>query len=251
MYISVLFLIMLIFPTFLNGYFKSNSIRLNRLSKMFSTSTIHPLQSIYNNWKDGQSLTLSENQIISSPEFSSTLELINNLTIKDLDLTPHYLNTLQQAECLTILEHPAIEISAFLLPKDMALPLHDHPNMIVCSKILFGKARIKSYSLGDTQFEENSDITKIQTNFDKIKSGECTSWYLTPTKGNFHEIIPLTTTVLFDVFLPPYNDIDRNCSFYRLIQDNSDSNSIIKLNARECEMVDLPWRVPYIGYKPF
>jgi hypothetical protein len=42
-------------------------------------------------------------------------------------------------------EHPYYTMGIFFLPKYSLMPIHDHKNMLVLTKVLCGKAEIKSY----------------------------------------------------------------------------------------------------------
>ena len=41
--------------------------------------------------------------------------------------------------------HPYYSVGIFILPKFSRMPIHDHKNMLVYTKLLCGKAEIKSY----------------------------------------------------------------------------------------------------------
>ncbi len=41
--------------------------------------------------------------------------------------------------------HPYYSVGVFILPKSTKMPIHDHRNMLVFTKLLCGKAEIKSY----------------------------------------------------------------------------------------------------------
>ncbi len=57
----------------------------------------------------------------------------------------HFCN-LKDIGYINILDgHPFYSVGVFLIPKGIHMPLHDHQNMIVFSKIISGRAEMKSY----------------------------------------------------------------------------------------------------------
>ena len=42
-------------------------------------------------------------------------------------------------------DHPYYTMGIFILPKMAKMPIHDHRNMLVFTKLLCGKAEVKSY----------------------------------------------------------------------------------------------------------
>jgi cysteamine dioxygenase len=50
----------------------------------------------------------------------------------------------------TIIQSPHAELAVFFVPKNEAIPLHDHPGMHVFSKVLFGKVHMLSYDWADS-----------------------------------------------------------------------------------------------------
>jgi hypothetical protein len=91
---------------------------------------------------------------------------------------------------------------------------------------------------------------KAHLEFDTEKKSMDSSWMLTPTDGNFHEILALQDSVMLDVLLPPYHDHDRPCKFYQSKREQSNyflrpvSSNYIATRLR------LPINVPYEGYQP-
>lgn len=180
------------------------------------------------------------NQIIDA------LNLMNEVTLSDLDLDNSYIEKLKVGQAITILETNLFDITAFLLPKGFVLPLHDHPSMAVCTKMIKGSARIRSFSRNHT-IDESSFQARLD--FNSIKSEESESWFLTPSGGNFHQILPLTPCVMLDILLPPYNEDDRPCTFYSAKSESPDGKTWILSQLSE-QCVNLPRNIPYHGFKP-
>src|SRR5690554_2223805 len=74
------------------------------------------------------------------------MKILESVTLEDIGLSEEYVNDLREPECMSIAETDKFEIAAFLLPKGYVLPLHDHPHMVVCSKMLAGSVNLKCFS---------------------------------------------------------------------------------------------------------
>ena len=154
------------------------------------------------------------------PEIQYALHLMNQVTLEDLGLTEAYLATITYGQCMTIAQEPdKFEIAAFILPRGFALQLHDHPEMTVCTKLLQGSIRIRSFS-GKLR-NEIGDVTSATLYVDMNKTHQDDAWLLTPSHGNFHEIYPTTDCVMLDILLPPYDDPIRPCKFYKAVRKST------------------------------
>jgi hypothetical protein len=94
-----------------------------------------------------------------------------------------------------------------VVPKGNVIPLHDHPGMLVASKLLHGELELVS-------FEEShgglySARSSIKTELDE-------PWYITPTNNNLHQFRAIKTCVILDLLMPPYNGNEgRTCTYYK------------------------------------
>lgn len=52
-----------------------------------------------------------------------------------------------------IYQEANLRVSIFFVPKGCRIPIHDHPNMFVISKVLSGKMNYFEYSLNDKSFQ--------------------------------------------------------------------------------------------------
>lgn len=98
-------------------------------------------------------------------------------------------------------------LGIFLIPKHHRIPLHDHPGMLVISKLLVGTLHVKSYSKGPPGTAMRRE---------GLLSGDKFAALITyPEEGNLHEFTALESCAIFDVLLPPYNPQDgRHCQYY-------------------------------------
>ena len=137
----------------------------------------------------------------------------------------------------------------FVFPPFSKIPLHDHPGMCVLSRVLYGSLERLSLDLPKdrevTDSRSNSTHKGIFNSFDShcrmswrnlascqgtrafkkrvdyLEAPDCTVLY--PFEGNLHEFHagPHGAAVL-DVLFPPYEDHDRDCTFYHVVDDIAD-----------------------------
>lgn len=136
-------------------------------------------------------------------------------------------------------------IGIFVFPPHAAMPLHDHPDMVVLSRILYGQVEKKSLDLerpapatrtswlgnmflrGGSSFRGGSSKgipsnarKAFKTANEFLQAPAVTMLY--PYEGNLHSFVagPNGAAVL-DVLLPPYGDA-RDCTFYHTQEDGDD-----------------------------
>lgn len=144
----------------------------------------------------------------------------------------------------------------FVFPPHGRIPLHDHPEMCVLSRVLYGdldrlsldlvrdedvppapeisssvaasfvKSAWKSCGFGGMKGTHASMFPKgtkraFRNRVDHLVAPQCTALY--PYEGNLHEFVagPHGAAVL-DVLLPPYSGQEgRDCTFYHIREDDS------------------------------
>lgn len=139
-------------------------------------------------------------------------------------------------------------IGIFVFSPYARIPLHDHPDMCVLSRVLYGDLQRLSLDLASEEDQSMSDGDKRRSNwlggffnrFDsfrhKLPKGSKTAFknqvdhlqapdvaILYPYEGNLHEFVagPYGAAVL-DVLLPPYDNLqNRDCTFYEIHELNS------------------------------
>ena len=93
--------------------------------------------------QDGNGATLDQNKGLSVPPIHDRI-------------TPYHRNshdnTVRYLHCKEIHDHFSMGI--FVFPPGASIPLHDHPSMVVISRVLYGELHVKSYSVVSTIFEE-------------------------------------------------------------------------------------------------
>ncbi|XP_061371697.1 plant cysteine oxidase 2-like [Gastrolobium bilobum] len=128
----------------------------------------------------------------------------------------------QRVTYTTMYKSDNFSLCIFFLPAKGVIPLHNHPEMTVFSKLLLGKMHIKSYDWVDPEISHNLLQQPSQLRLAKLKANNvftapCDTSVLYPkTGGNIHEFTAITPCAVLDVIGPPYSKKDgRDCSYYR------------------------------------
>jgi len=122
----------------------------------------------------------------------------------------------------------------------------------VCSKLIYGSLRVKSFSpvqVKEPSDEPNTVIASLDT--DDIKSTADNPWLLTPIVGNVHEFEAQSNCVIFELLLPPY-DVS-GCKFFseEIVQLDESQNRYKLTEIPECAVTaGLPTVTSYFGYTP-
>ncbi|XP_058736305.1 plant cysteine oxidase 2-like [Vicia villosa] len=122
---------------------------------------------------------------------------------------------------LHIFECEKFSMGIFCLPPSAVIPLHNHPEMTVFSKLLFGTMHIKSYdwavNLPADVSQKTSEKRLAKVKVDADFTAPCDPSILYPNDGgNMHCFTAVTACAVLDVLGPPYSDPDgRHCSYYQ------------------------------------
>lgn len=142
-------------------------------------------------------------------------------------------------------------IGIFVFPPNAGIPLHDHPDMCVLSRVLYGEVTKTSLDLvrqpdyesappsrgswlSNMLWSSNSSLRSttcsnpnarraLKTETEVLRAPAITMLY--PYEGNVHEFVagPHGAAVL-DVLLPPYDGYERDCTFYTIEEDRSNGD---------------------------
>ncbi len=126
------------------------------------------------------------------------------------------------------------EVGVFVLPPGAAIPLHDHPQMSVFSRLLDGTVRVQGY---DWVAASVPGRARLSVDTEK-RSGDV--WCLSPEEGgNVHTITAGPNgAAMLDVISPPYDERNgRPCTYWRL-QSGATGDVILE----ECPQSGLPVR---------
>ena len=190
-----------------------------------------------------------------SLQLSSCLKIMNDITLDHVNLDRNYIQSLKQSQCMTIMETLYFEISIFIIPRGFQLPLHDHPDMAVFSKLLTGELALRSFSK-KSRFDESQKLLEDSTipvnlELDCIRTVCDKPWLLSPTVGNYHEISAISDCVMLDILLPPYSEPDRPCNFYQAVDTDGRKGWVLKeIEDMSYIRSNLPFNVQYKGFRP-
>ena len=111
---------------------------------------------------------------------------------------------------LGIVENDEYAIAGFLLKPGAKIPLHDHPNMTVLSRVVRGSLRVTSFDVGADGKARRS--ISLMTSADGPAA-------LFPSVNNVHEFqAGAGGAVVLDVIVPPYDeDAGRACHYFEAV----------------------------------
>ncbi|KAI3993861.1 hypothetical protein MKX01_002874 [Papaver californicum] len=163
--------------------------------------------------------------IPNSLQVQNLSDILNNMNPEDLGLSTDLLlfksggvaTGTPSITYTTICKTQNFSMCLFFLPPSAVIPLHNHPEMTVFSKLLLGSMHIKSYDWVDSGSPSSSQLRLAKLKADKVFTAPCNTSVLYPTSGgNIHAFTALTPCALLDVIGPPYSKEDgRDCSYYR------------------------------------
>ncbi|GLJ46923.1 hypothetical protein SUGI_0990200 [Cryptomeria japonica] len=165
---------------------------------------------------------------------------------------------------ILIHECSTFSIGIFCLPSSAVIPLHDHAQMTVFSKILCGSMHIKAYDWLTPQpqlsFKHHFplDLKLAALKVDGDFRAPCETSVLYPTSGgNIHSFTALTSCAVLDVLSPPYSGepsyyIEYPCPDLPGNVEDRDSEEYVWLEQREkpksfC-LIPHPYRGPRIDF---
>ncbi|GLT36138.1 hypothetical protein SLA2020_105400 [Shorea laevis] len=175
--------------------------------------------------------------IVPSPENIERLQtVLDEIEPKDVGLTPDMPDFRAVGTGRTppityqhIFECEKFSMGIFCLPPSGVIPLHDHPEMTVFSKLLCGTMHIKSYDwvgdgpcnasavMGSSQAQsEQPEVRLAKVKVDSNFTAPCKTSILFPADGgNMHCFTAVTACAVLDVLGPPYNEFGgRPCTYY-------------------------------------
>lgn len=110
------------------------------------------------------------------------------------------------------------------------MPLHDHPNMCVFFRMMFGKLSYRSYDKLDDKYrynkfslDEHTELIEKKKRIgvklvNKTVLSGSQFMVVKPSKNNLHEFVAEENTAFFDICLPNYTaDSLRRITYYKSI----------------------------------
>jgi hypothetical protein len=147
-----------------------------------------------------------------SPEVARAMSAMDLLTLEDIGLTASRVADANISQCFEICSSEAFQLAVFIVPAGGKLHLHDHPEMCVMSKLITGEMQLTSYTRA-TSADPNSVDIPVGPGSVEVMRYPVLPWSLSADNNNFHELVALTPTVVFEALVCPYSD-DRPCTYY-------------------------------------
>lgn len=130
-----------------------------------------------------------------------------------------------KSSCITYLhiyEDEDLTMGIFCFPPNATIPLHNHPEMTVVSRLLFGTLRVKSFDWAEDGPEpgvSTGAVAKLVS--DDTLSAPSEPFVLYPDEGNIHSFTAKTPCAVLDVLSPPYApEFGRDCTYYEELELN-------------------------------
>lgn len=177
---------------------------------------------------------------LADPTTARILSHLDRLQAQDLGVSSADVKRLRGRSGIgyqEVYSGPEMTLCIFLLRAGASIPLHDHPNMYVFCRLLFGRLRVVSYdpekSPSDGVAEASADKQAADARYrrlfetypqrscfasfrgDEVLGPEPATCGLTPDEGNVHELHALEDCAFFDVVAPPYDhQAGRDCTYF-------------------------------------
>lgn len=144
----------------------------------------------------------------------------------------------------------------FFIKKGTRMPLHDHPNMSVFFRLVFGKLNYRSYDKLDEKFKYNdfveNEYIEILESKKKIKAKKSRPMmiktddllFVRPSVNNMHEFIAEENSCFFDICLPNYTPLNHSRRITYFKENRVDDLCVMRGGLTELEYYTTPPVMP-------
>ncbi|TYZ58476.1 hypothetical protein PybrP1_007994 [[Pythium] brassicae (nom. inval.)] len=145
------------------------------------------------------------------------------LKVPDVQPTASLCHKPRRVRYQHIWEDDQFSMGIFILPPGASIPLHDHPEMSVISRVLYGSLHVRSCDLVAGSPARTSAAAPLMARVcadEEIHAPHTAE--LLPDHGNLHEFVAgdALGCAIFDILTPPYEPDDgRDCTYYRVVGD--------------------------------
>lgn len=174
---------------------------------------------------------------LSEPMCQSIIQKMDSVRIDDLGIsglnaasdTYHFKEKLNR---VVIEGNEDYRLVLFFIKKGTVMPLHDHPNMSVYFKLMFGRLNMTMYDKLDTKFKyndlSNDEYAEILGSKKTVEARRSKNFILKdnkvilvrPSLGNLHTFVAEEDSCFFDICLPNYTtDSMRRITYFKEVQD--------------------------------
>jgi hypothetical protein len=180
---------------------------MNKLNRLLANESF---RSVFEAMRAIESPALIARSPLFHEETAPFIRAFDKLTLRDVGVTVDAAQRCSINQCFELYADQNIQLAVFIIPKGLKVRLHDHPNMAVISKLLFGRMQVQSYTQRGNQGKFGIPVTKCVPEI-KVE-GE--SWCLTAVENNFHEFSAESTCVIIEALFPPYSEGERDCTYF-------------------------------------
>ncbi len=159
---------------------------------------------------------------------------MNNISLEQLGIEgpddPYYFR--EKLNRITIEGSEDYRLVLFFIKKGTKMPLHDHPNMCVFFRMMFGRLSYRAYDKIDDKFKYNQfsldEYQELIAQKNLIGAKLVNETVLNgpqfmmvrPSHGNVHEFVAEENTCFFDICLPNYTaDSLRRITYFKEISE--------------------------------
>jgi hypothetical protein len=174
---------------------------------------------------------------VDSPSLVALRTSLNELTLGDLGLADSLEGCFQPntISLINLYPHKSLWVGVFCMTQGTRFPLHDHPDMIGMTRLFQGRLAYRCMDI--LSCSAGISEAKVQSAGEVQDSGLL---WLTPNRGNIHEIEALQDSVLLDLFLPNYSS-SRVCTYFQEIQAQGDRVTLARLSQPDIPCQELPY----------
>lgn len=158
--------------------------------------------------------------------------ILESITASDVGLKSGFGTQYRCAVAQRVIQTKNFALDIFIVPETVCMPIHDHPKMTVCTKMLYGSVNIVGY---DWENEQDTEFPReAKLSFNGILSEGDPVRVLEPNFTNLHSIKGIAPASAFlDILIPPYEFPNRWCTYYKPTRE-SDSFQIDFNNVQDC-----------------
>ena len=174
---------------------------------------------------------------LADPACQRIIEKMNSFDLRIMGVTGecsetdsyHFQDTLNR---VTIEGNEDYRLVLFFIKKGTVMPLHDHPNMSVYFKLMFGKLNYSTFDKIDDKYKYNQlsedEYAELLENKAKIAAKKSAPKLLEknnlllvrPSCGNMHKFVAEEDSCFFDICLPNYTtDSLRRITYFNEVSE--------------------------------
>lgn len=144
------------------------------------------------------------------------LDTVRTLTCEDFDLGTRMAGMTRRFgwDIQEIYHSDSFHISLIMVPKGSRLPLHNHPEMCVISRALWGHLQVTAFDWA----QEYPMSGLARTSLRSVIHGGSDPLVLLPRYCNLHEFLALEDAAFIDIFSPWYDE-SRVCTYFKPVQE--------------------------------